>query len=97
MFRRQQPQVVEMLQTLVTRSGRPCIQVESSTKPGDEAKDFSGYSFGAQFAEVRVDADLCQIRVSRMVGAFGAGRILNAKTARSQFMGGMVWGVGFAL
>jgi hypothetical protein len=42
------------------------------------------YSFGAQFAEVRVDADLGQIRVSRMVGAFGAGTILNAKTARSR-------------
>ena len=55
------------------------------------------YSFGAQFAEVRVDADLGQIKVSRMVGAFGAGKILNAKTARSQFMGGMVWGIGMAL
>ena len=36
-------------------------------------------------------------RVSRMVGRFGAGKILNAKTARSQFMGGMVWGIGMAL
>ncbi len=44
-----------------------------------------------------MDADLGQIRVSRMVGAFDAGRILNAKTARSQFIGGMVWGIGFAL
>ncbi len=55
------------------------------------------YAFGAQFAEVRVDADLGQVRVSRMVGAFAAGRILNAKTARSQLMGGMVWGIGMAL
>jgi xanthine dehydrogenase YagR molybdenum-binding subunit len=55
------------------------------------------YSFGAQFAEVRVDADLGQIFVSRMVGAFDAGKILNAKTGRSQFMGGMIWGVSMAL
>ena len=55
------------------------------------------YAFGAQFAEVRVDADLGQIKVSRMVGCFGAGKILNAKTARSQFIGGMVWGISMAL
>ena len=55
------------------------------------------YSFGAQFGEVRVDADLGEVRVSRMTGVFGAGKILNALTARSQFMGGMVWGVSFAL
>jgi xanthine dehydrogenase YagR molybdenum-binding subunit len=44
-----------------------------------------------------VDADLGEIRVARMTGVFGAGRILNALTARSQFMGGMVWGISFAL
>ena len=55
------------------------------------------YAFGAQFAEVHVDADLGCIKVARMVGCFGAGRILNAKTARSQLMGGMVWGISLAL
>ena len=55
------------------------------------------YVFGAQFAEVRVDASLGQMRVSRMTGVFGAGRILNPRTARSQFIGGMVWGIGLAL
>jgi xanthine dehydrogenase YagR molybdenum-binding subunit len=55
------------------------------------------YAFGAQFAEVKVDEDLGQVRVTRMVGAFAAGRILNAKTARSQLMGGMIWGIGMAL
>ena len=55
------------------------------------------YAFGAQFAEVRVDADLGQIRVSRMLGVFDIGRALNAKTAASQLKGGMVWGIGLAL
>lgn len=87
----------ETLEALIARTGQPFIEGYDDTKPGAEAKEYSGYSFGTQFAEVRVDGDLGQIRVSRMVGAFGAGRILNAKTARSQFMGGMIWGISFAL
>jgi xanthine dehydrogenase YagR molybdenum-binding subunit len=78
-------------------AGRPYIETTASAKQGPEAKQYSMYSFGAQFAEVRVDADLGQIQVARMVGAFAAGKILNSKTARSQFMGGMVWGIGLAL
>ena len=78
-------------------NGQPYIEGKASTGENAEAKTFSMYSFGAQFAEVHVDADLGQIRVARMTGVFGAGKILNALTARSQFMGGMVWGVGFAL
>ncbi len=59
--------------------------------------DRSYYSFGAQFSKVRVDLDLGQVRVERMLGVYGAGRILNTKTARSQMLGGMIWGVGMAL
>ena len=61
------------------------------------AKEFSLYSFGAHFAEVQVDPDFGEVRVTRYVGAFGAGRILNAKTAHSQLLGGVVWGIGMAL
>jgi xanthine dehydrogenase YagR molybdenum-binding subunit len=95
--RRQEPSKSEAIEMLVARSGQPYIEGDADTKAGSEAKEYSGYSFGVQFAEVRVDADLGQMRVSRMIGAFGAGRILNAKLARSQFMGGMIWGIGFAL
>lgn len=56
-----------------------------------------GYSYGAVFAEVRVDRDLGETRVSRLVAAFDAGRILNHKTARSQAVGGLIWGIGMAL
>jgi xanthine dehydrogenase YagR molybdenum-binding subunit len=55
------------------------------------------HAFGAQFVEVRVDADLGEVRVSRFVGAFDSGRIMNAKTARSQLIGGIVYGLGMAL
>jgi xanthine dehydrogenase YagR molybdenum-binding subunit len=52
---------------------------------------------GAVFAEVKVDPDLGQARVTRLVGAFAAGRIVNPRLARSQLYGGMIWGVSFAL
>lgn len=55
------------------------------------------YAFGAEFVEVRVNARTREIRVPRMVGAFAAGRIMNTRTARSQLMGGMIWGMSSAL
>ena len=55
------------------------------------------HGFGAQFVEVRVDADSGEVRVQRMLGVFAVGRIINPRTARSQFIGGMTMGVGMAL
>ena len=55
------------------------------------------YAFGAVFAEVRVDRELGEIRVARVTATYGAGRILNHKTALSQLHGGIVWGIGMAL
>lgn len=68
-----------------------------SIKPGKTAKDYAQASYGAFFAEVAVNAFTGETRVRRMTGAFGFGRVLNAKTARSQCLGGMVWGIGSAL
>ncbi|AWN43064.1 xanthine dehydrogenase family protein molybdopterin-binding subunit [Methylobacterium durans] len=59
--------------------------------------DALSWGFGAQFAEVHVHADTGEIRVARLTGAFAAGRILNPLTARSQLVGGMIWGLGSAL
>lgn len=81
---------------VVARYGRP-IEVTAKVQPGEEKQKFSMHSFGAVFAEVHVDADLGVIRVSRIVGSYGVGRLLNAKTGRSQLMGGIVWGIGMAL
>ncbi|HBF81735.1 MAG TPA: xanthine dehydrogenase [Streptomyces sp.] len=58
---------------------------------------YSRHAFGAHFAEVAVDSLTGEVRVRRMLGVFAAGRILNARTARSQFIGGMVMGLGMAL
>ncbi|MBB5851357.1 xanthine dehydrogenase family protein molybdopterin-binding subunit [Amycolatopsis umgeniensis] len=70
----------------------------SADTPGNPAEDdYAMYAFGAQFAEVRVDADTGEIRVSRLHGTFDAGRIINPVTARSQFLGGMTMGLSMAL
>jgi xanthine dehydrogenase YagR molybdenum-binding subunit len=63
----------------------------------DQAGQHSMHSFGAHFCEVRVDMDLGTIRVSKWVSVIGAGRILNAQTARSQIIGGAIFGIGSAL
>ena len=55
------------------------------------------FSHGAVFAEVKVDPDLGQVRATRLVGAFAAGRIINPRLVQSQYYGGMIWGVSFAL
>jgi xanthine dehydrogenase YagR molybdenum-binding subunit len=55
------------------------------------------HSFGAVFVEVLVDPDLGTIRVPRVVGVYGVGRVMNRKTGHSQLLGGVVWGLGMAL
>ncbi len=82
---------------IIARAGGQPIDAEASAKPGSEKAQYSFHSFGAVFAEVHVDADLGTIRVARLVSAYHVGRLLNEKTARSQLIGGMVWGVGTAL
>ncbi len=61
------------------------------------AERFAMHAHGAVFAEVKVDPELGQVRVSRLVGAFAAGRIINPRMVRSQYLGGMIWGISFAL
>jgi xanthine dehydrogenase YagR molybdenum-binding subunit len=55
------------------------------------------YAMGAEFVEVRVNALTREIRVPRIVGAFAAGRLVNTRTARSQYLGAMIWGISSAL
>ena len=64
---------------------------------GDLDKKYQQSTFGAHFVEVGVDAVTGETRVRRMLAVCAAGRILNPKTARSQMLGGVVWGIGMAL
>lgn len=68
-----------------------------STQTGGHEGQYLMYALGAEFVEVHIHALTREVRVPRIVGAFAAGRILNERTARSQYMGGMVWGISSAL
>ncbi len=68
-------------------------QADGSVEDNPAAERFAMYAFGAQFAEVRVNRDTGEIRVPRLLGMFAAGRIINPRTARSQFIGGMTMGL----
>jgi xanthine dehydrogenase YagR molybdenum-binding subunit len=81
---------------LVRLGGSGAIEALGAAAPDGEEK-FSFHSFGAQFVEVRFDEELARLRVSRALGVFDCGRILNPKTARSQMIGGMTMGIGMAL
>jgi xanthine dehydrogenase YagR molybdenum-binding subunit len=77
--------------------GAQGLSATGNVTPGDDYKKFSQFSYGAHFVEVGVDETTGESRMRRMLGAFAAGRILNAKTARSQLIGGMIWGASAAL
>ncbi|MYW59773.1 MULTISPECIES: xanthine dehydrogenase family protein molybdopterin-binding subunit [unclassified Streptomyces] len=96
--------VHEACATLAGRlAGDPELPPEGLTAEADTAEaveagsPYARHAFGAHFAEVSVDTDTGEVRVVRAYGHFAAGRILNARTARSQFLGGMVMGIGMAL
>ncbi|WP_372664459.1 xanthine dehydrogenase family protein molybdopterin-binding subunit [Amycolatopsis kentuckyensis] len=72
-------------------------EVSADTPENPDEDRYAMYAFGAQFAEARVDADTGEVRVSRLHGTFAAGRIVNPRTARSQFLGGMTMGLSMAL
>ena len=78
------------------RLGQP-VEASADVQPGDASQRFSMHAFGTVFVEVAVDPDLGETRVRRIVGAYGAGRIVNPKTTRSQCIGGMIGGIGMAL
>ncbi len=83
---------------LLGRNGLGSLVGDGDYAPVEEAAGPKAiFSFSAVFAEVRVDPDLGIVRLNRFVGAYDAGRILNPKTARSQAVGGIIWGVGQAL
>ncbi|MGZ6390497.1 MAG: xanthine dehydrogenase family protein molybdopterin-binding subunit [Ktedonobacterales bacterium] len=77
----------------------PADGLEVAGEVGDnpEAQRFAMYGFGAQFAEARVNVDTGEVRVPRLLGVFAVGRIINAKTGRSQLLGGMTMGLSMAL
>jgi xanthine dehydrogenase YagR molybdenum-binding subunit len=87
----------ESFAAILNRTGREQIEAEASAPMPVEMRKYAMGSYGAQFCEVRVRKDSGELRVSRWVGSFDCGRIVNYKTATSQLRGGIVMGIGMAL
>jgi len=88
---------VESCRAIVAKNGGREVEANARAAPGAEQRKYSMHSFGAVFVEARVDAELGEIRIPRIVAAYGVGRVLNARLARSQLAGGIVYGVSMAL
>ncbi|NVO86503.1 xanthine dehydrogenase family protein molybdopterin-binding subunit [Hymenobacter terrestris] len=87
-----------VLRDVLQASGETQLEADSSAQPNMAKQNgYSLHSHNVAFAEVEVDEDLGTIKVTRVVSAVAAGRILNQKTARSQVLGSVVWGLGMAL
>ena len=98
LHRRDDEAVSESYVDILARAGRASIEGRGQATPDQASQEqYAMHAHGAVFAEVRVDPDLGQVRVSRLVGAFAAGRVINPRLVRSQYLGGMIWGVSFAL
>jgi xanthine dehydrogenase YagR molybdenum-binding subunit len=95
--RKNNPKIGETFAALLKRNGNKPIEETVKSEAGNEKENYSMYAFGAIFAEVRVDEVLGEVRVTRLLATVAAGKIINLKTARSQILGGMIWGVSMAL
>src|SRR5438874_1502380 len=82
---------------ILKRAGKDSIEVQSEQKPPEENKKQAFQSWGAHFCEVKIDPLLPRVQVTRVVSVMNCGRIVSAKTARSQIMGGVTMGIGMAL
>ena len=91
------PALHESYVSILSRAQREELTVEASAPPPLETQHWSMHSYGAMFCEARVNAITGETRISRFLGSFDCGRILNAKTATSQFRGGIIMGLGMAL
>jgi xanthine dehydrogenase YagR molybdenum-binding subunit len=98
LFRRDDETRSESYADILGRAGFKEIEARGNGAADPAAQSaYAMHAHGAVFAEVKVDPDLGQIRVTRLVGAFAAGRVVNPRLVRSQLFGGMIWGVSFAL
>jgi xanthine dehydrogenase YagR molybdenum-binding subunit len=97
LFRADDLKTGETYSAILQRAGRDFIEVEASGGIPLELMTYSMGSYGAHFCEVRINEDSGEVRVSRWLGSFDCGRILNPKTAASQFRGGIIMGIGMAL
>jgi xanthine dehydrogenase YagR molybdenum-binding subunit len=98
LFRRDDESCSESYAEILGRAGLSEVEGRGSGAADPVAQSaYAMYAHGAVFAEVKVDPVLGQVRATRLVGAFAAGRVINPRLVRSQYFGGMIWGLSFAL
>jgi xanthine dehydrogenase YagR molybdenum-binding subunit len=97
LFRRGDRVSGETYAVVLQKSGQASVEAEPSSGPPMELMKYSMASYGAQFCEVRVDEETGEVRVSRWLGSFDCGTVVNPKTAASQLRGGIIMGIGMAL
>ena len=97
LFSKTDPAKGETYAAILERIGQDFVETEATSGQPLEMMKYSMHSYGAQFCEVRVNEESGEVRVSRWLGSFDCGTILNPKTATSQFRGGIIMGIGLAL
>jgi xanthine dehydrogenase YagR molybdenum-binding subunit len=91
------PTKTDSLTDLIARNGNKPVEAMGSAEPAESKDSMSSQSWGAVFAEVAVDKDTHMVKVRRVVATYDIGTLLNEKTGMNQLMGGVVWGISFAL
>jgi xanthine dehydrogenase YagR molybdenum-binding subunit len=97
LFNRNNPSQTDSLTDLIARNGNKPVEASGSAEPSEARDSMSSYSWGAVFVEVAVDKDTHMVKVRKVVGTYDIGTLLNHKTGLNQLMGGIVWGISFAL
>lgn len=97
LFNKNNASQTDSLVDLIARNGRKPVEAMGSAEPSESKDATTANSWGAVFAEVAVDKDTHMVKVRRVVGTYDIGTLLNNKTGLNQLMGGVVWGVSFAL
>jgi xanthine dehydrogenase YagR molybdenum-binding subunit len=98
LYRRDDESRSDSYTDILARAGKTRVQGNGKGASDPAAQSaYAMFAHGAVFAEVKVDPDLGQVRATRLVGAFAAGRVINPRLVQSQYLGGMIWGVSFAL
>jgi xanthine dehydrogenase YagR molybdenum-binding subunit len=97
LFNKQNPAQSDSLTDLIARNGGKPVEATGSAEPSESRDAMSSQSWGAVFAEVAVDKDTRMVKVRRVVATYDIGTLLNTKTGMNQLMGGITWGVSFAL
>jgi xanthine dehydrogenase YagR molybdenum-binding subunit len=97
LFLKSSPSTSESYVSILSRNGGKPAEGMGSAEPGEDHTAMSTHSFGAVFVEVAVDADTHMVQVRRIVGTYDIGTLMNKTTGLNQLVGGIVWGVSFAL